>query len=101
MIIKKHNANGKIILAICDKDILGKTFEQGDAFLDLNSEFYKGKKAQKKEIIEEINKAYIINAAGKKTVQLLIKEGFALNSSLKYVENIPYIQVIVEKTKKK
>ena len=42
MIVKIHNNEGRLILAICDKDILGKKFVEEKKQLDLSSGFYKG-----------------------------------------------------------
>jgi hypothetical protein len=50
MIAKIHKTfDGRNVLAVCDSDLLGKKFEEKDLQIDLNSDFYKGKKKKKKK----------------------------------------------------
>jgi len=66
MIVKEHINEGKLILALCDKNLLGKKIEDQNIQLDLSSSFYKGEEADIEELKKLIKKAYIINAVGKK-----------------------------------
>ena len=66
MIIKIHIKDKKIIAAICDKDLLGKVFEDGKKILDLSSDFYRGDEKDISYIKIALLKAYIINAVGEK-----------------------------------
>ena len=40
------------IVAVCDKELLGKRFEEGKFQLDVKESFYKGKEADKIKILE-------------------------------------------------
>lgn len=43
MIVKMHKTqDNRIVLAVCDNDLLDKKFEEGKMQLDLTSYFYKG-----------------------------------------------------------
>ena len=43
MIVKKHITQDKrLILAVCDKELLGRCFEESSLQLDLRGEFYNG-----------------------------------------------------------
>ena len=50
MIVKKHSQNNKLVLAICDEDLLGKTIEENDLILDLKSDFYRGEEMNETEL---------------------------------------------------
>ncbi|MBW3021743.1 DUF424 family protein, partial [Candidatus Woesearchaeota archaeon] len=55
MIVKKHiSHDGRIIVAICDSDLIGKRFEENDKQLDLKSEFYNGESKTEQECLEII-----------------------------------------------
>ena len=52
-IVKLHKSpEGKTILAVCDAEIAGKYFEEGDLQLDLSSNFYKGEEMAEPRIKE-------------------------------------------------
>ena len=95
MILKKHNSPQGIILALCDKNILGKTFETEDFQLDLSSDFYQGKEKTEKEIKIEIKKAYIINICGEQSINFAKKENLVTDSQIKIIKKIPYAQIII------
>ena len=42
MIVKIHKRDDRTILAVCDSDLIGRTFTEGERQLDLSSDFYKG-----------------------------------------------------------
>ena len=94
MIVKKHISQGKLILAICDKELLGKVFEEGKFILDLSSEFYNGEETNEEQLEGLLKKVYIINAVGKKSVGFLKKNNIIENTN--EISNIPYAQVVIE-----
>ncbi len=84
----------KRILAICDSDLLGKVFEEGDLVLDLQKyrSFYEGDTVTEQEIQKLLTEERNINLVGKKTLKIATK---ALNIDPKNVKNIggvPHIQ---------
>ena len=54
MLIKVHEAYRKVV-AICDAELLGKKFTEGNMQLDVNPAFYGGKKYDEKKVIELYN----------------------------------------------
>ena len=96
MIIKRHTNNGRLILAVCDSELLGKVFEEGNRILDLSSEFYKGKETPDEEFREYLKKFYILNAVGKKTIGILTESGLVEEKEVMHINGIPYVQVLFE-----
>jgi len=98
MIIKKHKTkDNRLILAICDKELLGKKFEEGEKQLDLSSDFYKGNETKEEEIKKLFLVAYIINIVGKKSIELALQENIISKEDVIFIKNIPHIQAIVIK----
>jgi len=96
MIINQHKTpDSRLILTICDEELIGKKFEENNLQLDLSSNFYKGKKINETEIIELIKKASIINIVGKKSIEFCIKNDVINKESVIKVENIPHAQAIL------
>ncbi len=99
MILKKHFNEGRLILAICDTKLIDKTFEDNTGFLNLKSGFYKGEEVSDKTIVELFNKAYILNAVGKESIDLLVKEKIIQAKQIKQIKKIPYIQIVFSEIK--
>ncbi len=96
MIAKIHKSReGQTFLALCDKDILGKKFEEGKKQLDLTSKFYEGEEKKEKEIKDMIKHVYIINAAGKQTIEFLKKHDLVQEGHIITIDGIPHAQVCV------
>jgi len=69
MWVKIHTSAGsRKIIAICDKDLLGKKVEEGRLQLDINEHFYKGEKKTKKEIVPLLKGSFILNLTGENVI---------------------------------
>lgn len=82
-----------ILLAICDMDILNKTFSSGDVEITI-SEFYKGKSCGKEEALDLAGKATIINATGNKIIKLLIEKNIVEGPAVLKIGNVMHAQVV-------
>ena len=94
-IVARRASEGKLILAVCDKSIHGKKFEDDNTILDLGSKFYNGEENDAKRASELMEKAYIINAAGKEAVKLVVKLGLAAAADVKKIAGIEHVQVLM------
>jgi len=96
MIVKIHKTENKqIILAVCDTEILGKKFEEGNKQLDLNSDFYKGDEKSDKEVSDLMRNCYTLNLVGEKTIKLALGDGLIVTGNIKKIAKIPYANVIL------
>ena len=94
MIVKLHKTpEGRIILAVCDSDLVGKCFEEDGLQLDLTSDFYKGREGDKKRVLELFKVAHIINLVGEKSVELGRKEGIV--QKVIRIKGIPHAQAVI------
>jgi len=99
MILKKHINQGRLILALCDTNLIGKTFEDKTGYLNLKSNFYKGDETSEEVIVDLFKQVYIVNAVGKNSVNLLEKENMVSKNQIKYIQEIPHAQVVVDERK--
>lgn len=98
MIVKKHKtSDGRLILAVCDKELLGKIFEDNEKRLDLSSDFYKGEEEKDNKIKKLFSVAYIINIVGEKSVSLALQEKIISKKDITFIKNIPHTQVVIMK----
>ncbi len=93
MIVKVYNVQGELMLAICDKDLLGTKIQTEEVEVEI-SDFYAGEEMSKEEILSLLKDATIVNAIGKNTVNFLISNGFVHKENVLYLGSIPHIQII-------
>ena len=95
MIVKKHEADERVVLAICDSDLLGKKVENDDCQLDLTSDFYKGEEKTKEEIVNLLDTANVLNVVGKESVGLLKELEIISDEGVKEIDGVPFAMVVL------
>lgn len=96
MIVKKHISHeGKVIVAICDSDLLGKKFEENDLQLDLRANFYKGEEVSGKELLSIVKDAHILNIVGEKSIEFALKNNLIKKEKILRIKDVPYAQVLI------
>lgn len=94
MYIKKYDTEGQIIVAVCDKNIIGKKFREGKLVLKLDSSFYKGDDANEIEVKDALSSATIANIAGEKAIACAVECGCIDPDAVIFIEGIPHAQMI-------
>ena len=98
MLIKIHKTYRDIV-AICDKELLGKYFEEGNFQLDVKESFFAGKDISEKELLEIIKKESMedatFNIIGEKSISCALKAGIILESGIKKIRGVPYAVVLL------
>jgi hypothetical protein len=95
MIVKIHKTEDKrLVLAVCDKAILGKKFEELNKQIDLTSDFYKGEEKSDKQTSYLMRNSYMLNLVGEKTIKLALDDGIISKDNVKRICKIPYANVI-------
>ena len=92
--VRIHQINGKILVAVCDEEILGKEFRKGDIVLSISSEFYKGERVDLRRVIELILESDIAVITGKRIVNELIKAGLAVPEAVLKIGDQLHVQII-------
>jgi len=95
MIAKVHKKDEKTVVAVCDDELLGKKFEEGNLQLDLSSDFYKGNKLSDKEIGDLVRNADAVNLVGERAVALGIAEGIIEQKHIIKIKGIPHAQATI------
>jgi hypothetical protein len=95
MIVKKHLTSDKrLILAVCDEELIGRRIVDGKRQLDLSADFYKGEPKEEAETVSLMKKAFSIDAAGKNSVRCCILAGVVEDEKAPALKGVPYLQVV-------
>jgi hypothetical protein len=98
MKIKIHKSYRDVV-AICDKELIGKSFEQGNFQLEVKESFFNGKEVSEKEALEIISNMAKEDATfsivGKKAVNLALKTGIIEREGIKTIQEIPFALVLM------
>ena len=90
---KLHERDRDMLLAACDKELLGKTLEGGGFEFTVSERFYKGNLVATEELTWLLEKATTANLVGKETVGAAVKAKFVAQESIKKIAGIPHAHV--------
>ncbi len=98
MFVKVMNSY-RTIVAACDKELIGKMFEEGKLQLNLKESFYQGEELEKKEMVDLL-KDYAqedatFNLVGKKVINCALKAGVIKEENVGTIQNIPYALILL------
>lgn len=92
--VKVHSHGADVVVAVCDRELLGKNFTEGDFVLEIREEFYGGKLATFDEVYELMRTATIVNVIGEKIVGELVRRKIIEEEALIHICGIPHVQII-------
>lgn len=84
-----------VLLAACDKELLGKKFEEEDIQLDVSESFYGGDECDKEKICNQIKKSNIVNLVGENIIDAVIEAGFGSKEDILWIDGVPHLQLIM------
>lgn len=91
--IKIHNSY-RTVVAICDENLLGKKFEEGNRQLDLREGFYKDKFMDIKDAVETIeyqsNEDATFNIVGEESIKAALKAELIASKQIDKIAGIPF-----------
>jgi hypothetical protein len=90
--LKKIGRN--VLLAICDCEVLGKTFREGKIVFHVKKEFYNGGKVSVEEAVGMIENSTIVNMVGRNCVEKAIAKGYVHPEAVLRIEGVPHAQIV-------
>ena len=87
------------VVAICDKELLWKRFEEGEFQLDVKESFFKGDETDEDKAVGIMKLMSIedstFNIVGEKSVNTAVKAGIILNSQIRKIQGVPFAMVLM------
>ena len=97
MFVKVHKSYRSVV-AVCDSDLVGKTFEEGKFQLEVKESFFKGEEVQKDRAIFLMKKMLVedatFNIVGEDSINAAIKAEIISEDSVGEIAGIPFALVL-------
>ncbi|MBD3262288.1 MAG: DUF424 family protein [Candidatus Altiarchaeales archaeon] len=91
---KIHKGRGEVLLAACDRDVLGKTFKAGQLHFHVNPGFYGQELASRRQILDLLSEASTGNFVGNRLIEALCEGGVLDESSVLDVGGVKHAQLV-------
>lgn len=75
MIVNERETPKGLLVSVCDRDLMGETFENGKFTLTVSEEFYGGEEADEERVASSLSRASVANLVGERSVSLAIERG--------------------------
>lgn len=82
------------LLAVCDQDILGKTFRKDGVVFEIKEEFYNGYKTDIEEALALIKRSTIVNLCGRNIVKKAIERGYVHPEAVYEICGVLHAQIM-------
>jgi len=92
--VKKHSSQGRVLVAACDTNILGKTFEDEELQICVGEGFYGGESVGPDMLLKIMEIANIINLIGEKVVNLAVEQGLVDEECIMNIGGVPHAQIL-------
>jgi hypothetical protein len=93
MYLKVHRSGSNVVVAVCDKEILGKTLKEGNITVTISEGFFCGEVVDAASVEKALKNATTANLFGERCVQCAINCRVVNPQSVKYINGVPHAQV--------
>lgn len=98
MHIKIHKSYRKVV-ALCDSELIGKKFEEGNMQLDIRENFYNGEEINWERAVDMLKDLAsddaTFNIVGKKAIEAAVEAGLMNAEGAMTVKGIPFALILL------
>jgi len=91
---KEHIHNARKLVSLCDGNLIGKEFDEGEFILNVSKDFYAGEPVFEKDILKLANEGVLLNIVGEESVNFALNNKLIKKDGIKRIKNIPFALVI-------
>lgn len=93
--VKVHKVGSDVLLACCDKSILGSRFSSDELELHVNERFYGGEVVGEEDLIDMISDATVANLLGDGVIDMAVRRGIIEQSAVREICGVKHAQLFV------
>jgi hypothetical protein len=92
-LLRAVQTQGENLVVICDKELLGKKFKDGELQIDIKESFYGGKEASVEKCIDALRNATIANLLGS-IVECAVEAGIVDRCNVLEIKGVQHAQLV-------
>lgn len=96
MQVKIHHSY-RIVVAVCDSDLIGKKFEEGNRQLDIPERFYKDTEMNEEQVIDLFarysREDATFNIVGPEAVRVALNAEIIAEDHVGHIQGVPFVLV--------
>ncbi len=93
--MKIYRVRGEVLVAVCDEEIVGMEFREGDLKIEIREEFYGKDRYEEEEVKRALKQATIANISGERAVKLAISIGIVDEDRVLRIGECWHAQMVV------
>ena len=90
---ERDTAKGRLV-SVCDADVLGEQFENGDVSLTVTPDFYDGDVVEEETVVASLARCTTANIVGTHAVDLAIEHGFVDEENVLDLDGTRHAQLL-------
>jgi hypothetical protein len=94
MILNERDTDEGLLVAVCDPDVLGETFENGEVSLTVEEDFYDGEEVDEDSVVDSLARCTVANIVGSRAVDVAIEHGFVAEENVLEIEGTRHAQLL-------
>jgi len=94
LLLSERDTQEGLLVAVCDADVLGDTFERGDVSLTVTEEFYDGDPSDPDAVAESLARCSTANLVGEDAVGVAIEQGFVDPDNVMDIDGTRHAQLL-------
>jgi hypothetical protein len=92
LLLNERETDKGRLVSVCDADVLGEEFGNGDVSLTVTREFYDGERADEETVVESLAQCAVANLVGTRAVGLAVEHGFVEEDNVLEFEGTRHAQ---------
>jgi len=94
LLLNERETGKGTLVSVCDADLLGEEFENGDVSLTVEADFYDGETAGEEAVVASLARCSVANIVGARAVDLAVEHGFVEEENVLEVGGTRHAQLL-------
>ncbi len=90
---ERETPKGRLV-SVCDADVLGEEFENGDVSLTVDPAFYDGDAVDENAVVQSLANCSVANLVGTDAVDLAVEHGFVDEENVLELDGTRHAQLL-------
>jgi hypothetical protein len=84
----------RVLLAVCDAELLGKVLKDGKLHFNVRKDFYDGLRMTVDEAVDLMEQCTIVNMIGQNIVEKAVEKGLVHPDAILDISGVPHAQIV-------